>query len=434
MWLNRGRFRDNGNCGYLLRPPFHQPGLEDTLAARRLAAEESAEFSLLTRRQAKKLERQAAKAARRQAKQDAKAAKQQANADARVAKRATQQALVDARAARKDAAAAARADLDARLGPRRAALGALRPAQAPLTAEELEHQAEIDAILKIEAAAAAEAAAEAESAAAAAQAAADEAAENSEEDEVDDESEDDEEGEDSDGNPDDAATDDEGSDGERWHPPTSVQTYVATSKWATEAATYTVRVLSASHLPKSSASTNSSGSSGASGGGGASSSSSIFSAAAAEDDGNASLEVELHGAPCDCRKWPPSSEVSNDGVKHVFDEAVAVEVAEPRLALLRFTVLRQGVPCAQTVVPCHLMRPGVRWVQLYDPLSYSDKVTSDYLLTRLLVLVHKEPLGSKAKGGHPSSRFGQLGAALGAKAKEAALKLKHKDMHRSRGQ
>jgi hypothetical protein len=25
MQLNRGRFRDNGNCGYLLRPPFHQP-------------------------------------------------------------------------------------------------------------------------------------------------------------------------------------------------------------------------------------------------------------------------------------------------------------------------------------------------------------------------------------------------------------------------
>jgi hypothetical protein len=25
MQLNRGRFRDNGNCGYLLRPPFLQP-------------------------------------------------------------------------------------------------------------------------------------------------------------------------------------------------------------------------------------------------------------------------------------------------------------------------------------------------------------------------------------------------------------------------
>ena len=25
MQINRGRFRDNGGCGYLLRPPFHQP-------------------------------------------------------------------------------------------------------------------------------------------------------------------------------------------------------------------------------------------------------------------------------------------------------------------------------------------------------------------------------------------------------------------------
>jgi hypothetical protein len=28
MQLNRGRFRDNGNCGYLLRPPFFQPVAE----------------------------------------------------------------------------------------------------------------------------------------------------------------------------------------------------------------------------------------------------------------------------------------------------------------------------------------------------------------------------------------------------------------------
>ena len=110
-----------------------------------------------------------------------------------------------------------------------------------------------------------------------------------------------------------------------------------------------------------------------------------------QEDG-ASFELELHGVPCDAKKWPASSEVSNDGVKHVFDEAVCVDIAEPRLALMRFTVMRHGVPCAQTAVPCHLMRPGVRWLQLYDPLSYSDKVTSDYLLTRLLVFVHKEPL------------------------------------------
>jgi hypothetical protein len=33
MWVNRGRFRDNGNCGYLLRPPFHQPEGELRAAA-----------------------------------------------------------------------------------------------------------------------------------------------------------------------------------------------------------------------------------------------------------------------------------------------------------------------------------------------------------------------------------------------------------------
>jgi hypothetical protein len=37
MHLNRGRFRDNGNCGYLLRPPFYQPRGEAKAATQRKA-------------------------------------------------------------------------------------------------------------------------------------------------------------------------------------------------------------------------------------------------------------------------------------------------------------------------------------------------------------------------------------------------------------
>ena len=37
MQLNRGRFRDNANCGYLLRPPFYQPEGEAKAAAQRKA-------------------------------------------------------------------------------------------------------------------------------------------------------------------------------------------------------------------------------------------------------------------------------------------------------------------------------------------------------------------------------------------------------------
>ena len=73
-------------------------------------------------------------------------------------------------------------------------------------------------------------------------------------------------------------------------------------------------------------------------------------------------------------------------------QAFKCAVAEPRLALLRLAVLRAGAPVAQTVVPVHLMRPGLRWVQLYDPSSVSDKVTSDFIMTRLLVLVQVESL------------------------------------------
>ena len=95
MWLNRGRFRDNGNCGYLLRPPFHQPGFENKLEKRRRAAEESAEFSLLSQREVLKLAKEEAKRERKQAKLDAIAAKKQAKEDKRAAKEAKKQAKRD---------------------------------------------------------------------------------------------------------------------------------------------------------------------------------------------------------------------------------------------------------------------------------------------------------------------------------------------------
>ena len=121
-----------------------------------------------------------------------------------------------------------------------------------------------------------------------------------------------------------------------------------------------------------------------------------------------------------------SAEVENDGVKHIFDQAMAVDVAEPRLALLRFTVLRGGLPVAQTVIPVHRMRKGVRWTQLYDPLSYSDKATSDYLLTRLLVMVHFEPFGDVAKKrwglGRAGHKAGKVLGKLGKGAVNTAMK------------
>lgn len=65
------------------------------------------------------------------------------------------------------------------------------------------------------------------------------------EDEDEDEEEEDE---DSDGDPQDEATDEE-EEIVRWYPPSNAAAYVKSSPWATEAATYTVRVLSVSHLP-----------------------------------------------------------------------------------------------------------------------------------------------------------------------------------------
>ena len=52
---------------------------------------------------------------------------------------------------------------------------------------------------------------------------------------------------------------------------------------------------------------------------------------------------------------------------------------------------------AQEVVPVHLMRPGIRWVQLFDPNARSEKVTEKYLLTRMLVMIGFKSLAIKKK-------------------------------------
>ena len=110
----------------------------------------------------------------------------------------------------------------------------------------------------------------------------------------------------------------------------------------------------------------------------------------------AAVEVEVHGAPCDRARFASAAPHASEGTKYIFDESMTTPVGEPRLALLRFTVVKQGLAVAQAVLPVDRVRPGVRWVQLYDPLSMSDKVTQDFILTRLLVLVSCEPIQSKA--------------------------------------
>ena len=221
-----------------------------------------------------------------------------------------------------------------------------------------------------------------------------------EEDEEDPESESD----DSDGMDEEDENNSEDND-ERWAPPKRFHEYVSQSEWSTEAKTLCVRIISASHLPAPTGEEVGLESHRRVGEDG-------------EDDkqdseeviarGGTSIDVELMGAPCDCKKWATSKAITNDGVKHIFDQAVVVNVAEPRLALLKLTVLRKGVPIAQTVVPVHRMRTGLRWTQLYDPLSYSDKVTADFLLTRLLVLVHLKPYVSSK----PMSRLMRIGRSV----------------------
>jgi len=275
--------------------------------------------------------------------------------------------------------------------------------------------------------------------------------EEEEEEEEEDEEEDDEE-EDSDGDPEDDedkvpergasfgfGLEEENAELIPWLPPTRALDYATTSPWGTEAVILSVRIVSCSHLPKPHAPAAAAGggvlprrassfdavTAGAlAAGAGAGSVSDWFGGidpaarekaekekkraaeAAAGGQDAASVEVELYGAPCDARSWPASKEVGNDGVKHIFDEAFTCAVAEPRLALLRLSVVRAGVPVAQTVVPVHLLRQGVRWCQLYDPVSHSHEVTADYILTRLVVVVSVEPALGKADA--TKSRFTRL--------------------------
>ena len=187
---------------------------------------------------------------------------------------------------------------------------------------------------------------------------------------------------------------------EHWAPPEDLEAYAKT-QWGDRATHLAVRVLSVSHLPAGGGGDDDGGGGGGPGGGA---------------DAKAAVECELFGAPCDARKWAPSAEVGNDGMKHIFDAALCADVAEPRLALLRLAVLRAGAPVAQTVVPVHLMRPGLRWVQLYDPSSHSEKVTESFLMTRLLVYVASEPYGTSHE-----KKVGFRGKALAA-AKAGASK------------
>jgi hypothetical protein len=53
--------------------------------------------------------------------------------------------------------------------------------------------------------------------------------------------------------------------------------------------------------------------------------------------------VDLVGLPCDQRRWSCDEVKGSAGSKFVFDLAFGGCVAEPRLALLKFAVLRGGV-------------------------------------------------------------------------------------------
>ena len=219
----------------------------------------------------------------------------------------------------------------------------------------------------------------------------------------------------SDGMPDDEQNDSENED-ERWTPPRKFKEYIAHSEWATEAMTLCVRVISASHMPMPAIADS-----------GQRERSKTVDLDSEEKDesqeedefmtsqGEASLEVELLGAPCDNKKWTNSRAAGNEGTKHIFDQAIVVNIAEPRLALLKFVVLRKGVAIAQTVVPVHRMRSGLRWTQLYSPEAFSDKVSADYLLTRLLVMVERKPFIPPVQKSNFAQIWGSVKGAFGKK-------------------
>ena len=218
----------------------------------------------------------------------------------------------------------------------------------------------------------------------------------------------------------DSMSDDEQNDSENddemWTPPRKFKEYIAQSEWATEALTLCVRVISASHLPMPAP---------AEGGqrekpktvdlDSEEKDESVLDDEFMNSQGEASIEIELLGAPCDNKKWTNSRTAGNEGTKHIFDQAIVVNVAEPRLALLKFVVLRKGVAIAQTVVPVHRMRSGLRWTQLYSPEAFSDKVSADYLLTRLLVMVDRKPYLPPAPNSKLALVWGSMKGAFGRK-------------------
>ena len=152
--------------------------------------------------------------------------------------------------------------------------------------------------------------------------------------------------------------------------------------------------------------------------------------------GRVVVEAELFGAPCDARRWGCTAASGNDGFSHVLDAALCADVAEPRLALLRLAVLRTGGgsggggPAAVAVVPMHLLRPGLRWVQLHDPAARSGSPpAAGFALARLLLLVRIKPLVGAAgpAGADAVSRCGGCGDGgdgSGPKGEPAGLEKK----------
>jgi hypothetical protein len=145
-----------------------------------------------------------------------------------------------------------------------------------------------------------------------------------------------------------------------WHPPVDTLAYLKESEYGDQAISLCFRVFNASHLPSPSMSTTSSRrtssivgtldsladltqhvNSGLSHN--TSSSSGSTSQMVVEGQDKVSLQVEVCGAPCDKRQWPVSKEVGNDGVRHMFDECFCCDIAEPRLALIKFSLLRKGI-------------------------------------------------------------------------------------------
>jgi hypothetical protein len=69
---------------------------------------------------------------------------------------------------------------------------------------------------------------------------------------------------------------------------------------------------------------------------------------------------------------------------------------------------------AQTVVPVHLMRPGLRWVQLYDPDARTGLLTERFVLTRLLVLVGAQVVDSISISSIKGNSNGEVSGRVGS--------------------